>query len=169
MWWPATLKCLQIYVLSDNGLICKPMHLYNCDESRILFGTYHHRVFAQARSNPACIINNSKSQVTVLACVSASGVAMPPFVIFKRKTLNLELTIGKFSGTLYSCSKTGWITHQLFSHWFLNHFLQYIPAFRPVVLLMDGQSSHFCPYMIRIVTKEKVIKTHGSESRGQVK
>ena len=29
------------------------------------------------------------------------------------------------------------------------------PAFRPVVLLMDGHSSHFCPDMIRMAAKEK--------------
>ena len=143
--------------LSDNGLIHKPMHLYNCDETGMPLGAYHHKVVAQAGSNPTCITSNSKTQVTVLACVSATGVAMPPFVIFKRKTMNQELTIGEIPGTLYGCSETGWINQKLFSHWFLNHFLQYIPTFRPVVLLMDGHSSHFCPDMIRMAAEEKVI------------
>ena len=80
--------------LSDNGLTHKPMQLYNCDETGMPLGAYHHMVVAQTGSNPTCIISNSKSQVTVLACVSATGVAMPPFVIFQRKTMNRELTIG---------------------------------------------------------------------------
>lgn len=75
--------------LSNNGLMHKPMQLYNCDETGMPLGAYHHKVVAQAGSNPTCITSNSsKSQVTVLACVSATGVAMPPFVIFQRKTMN---------------------------------------------------------------------------------
>ena len=144
--------------LSNNGLMHKPMQLYNCDETGMPFGAYHHKVVAQAGPNPTCITSNSsKSQVTVLACVSATGVAMPPFVIFQRKTMNQELTIGEIPGTLYGCSEKGWINQKLFSHWFENRFIWYIPLSRPVVLLMDGHSSHFCPNMIRMAAKEKVI------------
>ena len=50
----------------------------------------------------------------MLACVSATGVAMPPFVIFQRKTMNQELTIGEIPGTLYGCSEKGWINQKLF-------------------------------------------------------
>ena len=144
--------------LSNNGLMHKPMQLYNCDETGMPLGAYHHKVVAQAGSNPTCITSNSsKSQVTVLACVSATGVAMPPFVIFQRKTMNQEFTIGEIPGTLYGCSEKGWINQKLFTHWFENHFIRYIPLSRPVVLLMDGHSSHFCPNMIRMAAKEKVI------------
>ena len=144
--------------LSNNGLMHKPMQLYNCDETGMPLGAYHHKVVAQAGSNPTCITSNSsKSQVTVLACVSATGVAMPPFVIFQRKTMNQELTIGEIPGTLYGCSEKGWINQKPFTHWFENHFIRYILLSRPVVLLMDGHSSHFCPNMIRMAAKEKVI------------
>ena len=59
--------------LNDNGLMHKPMQLYNCDETGMLLGAYHHKVVAQTGSNPTCITSNSKSQVTVLACVSATA------------------------------------------------------------------------------------------------
>ena len=134
------------------------MQVYNCDETGIPLGVYHHKVVTQAGSNPTCITSNSsKSQVTVLACVSATGVAMPPFVIFQRKTMNQELTIGEILGTLYGCSEKGWINHLFCSHWFENHFTWYIPLSRPVLLLMDGHSPHYCPNMIRMAAKEKVI------------
>ena len=71
--------------------------------------------------------------------------------------MNQELTIGEIPGTLYGCSEKGWINQKLFSHWFENHFIRYIPLSRSVVLLMDGHSSHFCPNMIRMAAKEKVI------------
>ena len=33
------------------------------------------------------ISGNSKSQITVLACTSAAGYPLPPFVVWDRKTL----------------------------------------------------------------------------------
>ena len=128
--------------LSNNGLMHKPMQLYNCDETGMPLGAYHHKVVAQGGSNPTCITSNSsKSQVTVLACVSATGVAMPPFVIFKRKTMNQELTIGEIPGTLYGCSE---INQKLFTHWFENHFIRYIPLSRPFIPFLSQYDQNGC-------------------------
>ena len=41
--------------------------------------------------------------------------------------------------------------------WFNKHFLRYIPSARPVLLLLDGHSSHYCPDTIRVVAHHKVI------------
>ena len=37
------------------------------------------------------------------------------------------------------------------------HFLCYAPPTRPLLLLLDGHSSHYSPYAIRFAAKEKVI------------
>jgi len=50
-------------------------------------GATHRRVVTRVGSHPSCINSNSKQQITVLACVSAAGVALPPFVIIERKQL----------------------------------------------------------------------------------
>ena len=42
--------------------------------------------------NPSNVTGNTKTQITVLACTNAAGYAIPPFVIFNRKSLNSELT-----------------------------------------------------------------------------
>ena len=145
--------------LESNGLLHKPELIYNCDETGMPLGALNRKVVARVgSSNPSCITTNSKTQVTVLACVSAAGLTLPPFVIFQRKTMNYDLTKGEVPGTLYGLSDKGWITQKLFLHWFHNHFLTYIPAKkRPVLLLMDGHSSHYCPAMIRMAANEKVI------------
>ena len=41
----------------------------------------------------------------------------------------------------------GWC--EIFTEWFLRHFLVYAPAGRPLLLLIDGHSSHFNPEFIR--------------------
>ena len=40
-------------------------------------------------------------------------VALPPFVIFKGKTMNQELANGEVPGTVYGVSENGWMTQQL--------------------------------------------------------
>jgi len=144
--------------LKGNGILNKPMHIFNCDETGMPLNPKNPKVIAKKGSkNPSSISGDTKTQITVLACVSANGYSIPPFVIFDRKTLNPELTLGEVPGTLYGLSENGWITSDLFYHWFNSHFLAYAPKSRPLLLLMDGHSTHYCPEAIRIAAKEKVI------------
>lgn len=71
--------------LKSNGLVHKPDFIYNCDETGMPLGALNRKVVAKLGSNPSCITSNNKSQVTVLACVNAAGLTLPPFVIFRRK------------------------------------------------------------------------------------
>ena len=63
----------------------------------------------------------TKAQVTVLACTSAAGYAIPPFVLYDRQTLNPQLTKGEISGTSYGLSPNGWIDRKLFCDWMFEH------------------------------------------------
>ena len=46
---------------------------------------------------------------------------------------------------------------ELFGLWFKHHFLNYVPSVRPILLLMDGHSSHYCPNTIKLAAQEQVI------------
>ena len=46
---------------------------------------------------------------------------------------------------------------ELFGHWMNKLFLPSIPPSRPVLLLLDGHSSHFEPDTIRMASKEGVV------------
>lgn len=72
-------------------------------------------------------------------------------------TLKPELTVGEIPGTVYGLSKTGWIDGDLFDLWFSRHFLSHAPPMRPLLLLVDGHSSHFQPSVIERAAKEAVI------------
>ena len=144
--------------LRSNGIFDKPANCLNFDETGIPLSPNSPKVIDEVGSkNPSYLTGNSKSQITVLACTSAAGYAIPPFVIFDRKTLNPQYTRGEVPGTLYGLSQSGWIDKTLFSEWFFNHFLVYAPPIRPLLLLMDGHSSHYCPEVIRAAAAEKVI------------
>ena len=103
------------------------------------------------------IVSGDKTQVTIVACVCAAGYCIPPMVIWDRKILSPELTLGEIPGTIYGLSKSGWMDMELFHIWFCNHFLHYVPTAHPVLLLLDGHSSHYCPNTIRLAAKEQVI------------
>ena len=96
---------------------------------------------------------NNKVQVTVLACISASRYCIPPMVLFDRKRLNYEFTVGKVLGTMYGLSEKGWMDSELFHLWLTNHFLHYAPSLHPLLLLMDGHSNYFSPDFIRHTAK----------------
>ena len=44
-----------------------------------------------------------------------------------------------------------------FGLWFKHHFLSYVPSVRPILLLMDGHSSHYCLNTIKLAAQEQVI------------
>ena len=74
--------------------------------------------------------------------MSAVGHALPPFLIFDTKGLNHEWTKGEVVGTTYGRSAKGWVNTELFKEWLVNHFLKYASGGRPLLLVLDGHSSH---------------------------
>lgn len=78
-------------------------------------------------------------------------------VIFDRKALKPDMTVGEVPGTFYGLSESGWMDSELFEEWFKHHFLRYAPPIRPLILLLDGHSSHYQPNFIRTALAEKVI------------
>ena len=81
-----------------------------------------------------------------IACVSATGHAIPLFVIFDAKSLNYEWTRGQVPGTRYGLSSTGWVDKELFKWWlnkhFLKHFLKHAVGSRSLLLVLEGHSTH---------------------------
>ena len=144
--------------LKANGIFNNASRIFNCDETGISLSPPFPKVVHEVGAkNPCYLTGGSKTQITVLACVSAAGYAIPPFVIFDRQTLNPQLTKGEVPGTAYGLSPNGWIDMKLFCDWVFEHFLAYAPPARPLLLLLDGHSSHYCPEAIKACAEEQVI------------
>ena len=144
--------------IKSNNLQNSPMYIYNCDESG--FPLEHKPCKAiglRGQRDLPCLTSGDKTQLTVLSACSASGYLLPPMIIFDRKRLKPAFTVGEVPGTAYGLSKKGWIDSELFEDWFTNHFLLHIPPQRPVLLLVDGHSSHYQPQLIRKAVQNHVI------------
>jgi hypothetical protein len=87
-------------VLEEHDLMESPGQIYNVDETGM---PLDHRppkiVTLKGQKKVRCRTSGNKSQITVIGCVSASGQAIPPFVIFDCKRLNKEWTKGRAAGT----------------------------------------------------------------------
>jgi hypothetical protein len=101
--------------LHAHGLTHRPAQVFNCDETGLPLSHKPPKVVAAVtQKHPYSVTSNDKAQNTVLACGSASGYSIPPMVIFNRKTLKPDMTVGEVPGTFYGLSDSGWMDAELF-------------------------------------------------------
>ena len=144
--------------LERNELTDKPMMIFNMDETGMPLDMKPEKtIHGKGTKNPSFVSSGNKAQITVVGCVNAAGQILPPMVVWNRKTMNPNLAIGEVPGTYYGLSPNGWMDRSLFHKWFENHFLRFAPAGRPLLLLLDGHSSHYCPETIKYAASQKVI------------
>ena len=144
--------------LQENGILNCPSRVYNMDESGMPLDHKPPKVVVPKGTKKVhCQTSGNKSQITILACGNASGYMIPPMVIFEGKRLNSEWTKGEVPDTLYGMSEKGWTDMELFHYWMTNLFIPNIPPARPVLLLVDGHSSHYEPDTIRIAQNEGIV------------
>lgn len=130
-------------VCAKLNLLSKPMQIYNMDETGVSVVHKPGKVVTEVGCrNVWAITSGEKGKThTILTCVSASGFALPPFLIYPRKRITDNLKAGAVAGTAFHCSDTGWVNAELFLKW-LHFFVESIPPSRPVLLILDGLSSH---------------------------
>ena len=144
--------------IQEYDLLGKPGQIFNLDKSGFPLNPKPPKgVFDKGTKNPSAYCTGDKAQITILACVNAIGNSLPPMVIFDRQTFPIQLATGEIPGTIYGFSQSGWIDQDLFDKWFEKHFLLYAAATRPLLLLIDGHSSHYHPGTIRKADENKVV------------
>ena len=85
---------------------------------------------------------------TILACVSASGYALPPLMVYpKKRAVPEKLKEDVVPGTIFCNIENGWINKKIYLYWF-ELFLKMIPKTRPVLIIQDG---HACANDIHIL------------------
>ena len=144
--------------LKENGLMNSPSQIYNVDESGMPLDPKAPSIIAKTGTKKVRYrATGKKGQITIVTCASASGQIMPPTIIFEAKQLNHAWTSGELPGTTYGCSDKGWITKELFESWLSEHFLKHAVSARPLLLLLDGHSTHNQPDVIRYAMEKKII------------
>jgi len=124
----------------------EPGRIYNVDETGVsTVPTQRDAVLAQKGCKQVAKATSAERGVTitVVGCISATGVYIPPMMIFPRKNFSKRLMIGAPPGAIGDCSPSGWINSELFIVW-LKHFIKASGASmeKKMVLLMDNHESH---------------------------
>jgi hypothetical protein len=117
------------------------------------------RVFAPRgkRSVSKVVSAERRQTVTAVCCMSASGIWVPPCLIFPRKRIRDELFVGAPPGTLKLVAESGYMNTELFLEW-LRHFQNFVKATAqdPVILVLDNHISH-CSLPAIIFARERQI------------
>ncbi|XP_041477169.1 uncharacterized protein LOC121425224 [Lytechinus variegatus] len=128
-----------------SSILTSPRRIFNCDESGFPLSGKMSKIIATKGSRTVSSVGSSnKSQVTVLATISASGDVLPPTIViagqrFKENPLKdgPEACLGR--------SESGWMTSEVFFEYVANSFIPWVEDHgipKPVLLLVDGHSSH---------------------------
>ena len=131
-------------VYGKLNILTKPMLVFNCDETGVSIVHKPGKVIAQlGRRNIHSITSAERGKThTILSCVSATGYALPPTMVYPRKRAVPDKLKGDaFPNTLFCNSESGWVNADVFLGW-LDFFIDNIPPTRPVLLIQDGHTSH---------------------------
>jgi hypothetical protein len=120
--------------------------LFNVDETGLsTVQSQKERVLAhKGRKQVGKMVSAERGEtITAVCCISASGIFIPPMLIFPRARINDRLSRGAPPGSIIKCSPSGWINSDLFVEW-LKHFINSCGATpdKKTVLLLDNHESH---------------------------
>ena len=93
------------------NMISKPMQIYNADETGISVVHKPGKVISElGRKHVYCVTSGEKGRThTIMCCVSASGVALPPLIIYpQKKRVPENITKNAVPGAIFSNNKNGW-------------------------------------------------------------
>lgn len=137
-----------------------PHKIFNCDETGITCVQKPGKILAEkGRKQVGRLTSLERGKnTTLLACVSATGTFIPPFVVFPRVRMNPTLLNGAFPGTVGFPAKSGWMDADLFVK-FLKHFIDCTKTTKesPSLLILDGHSSHKSIESINLARNSGVI------------
>ncbi|XP_028322317.1 uncharacterized protein LOC114475579 [Gouania willdenowi] len=144
-------------IVDARGLRNKPHQIFNCSETGFQLG--RKRLIL---SKPASLgykpAPGSRDHISVLACFSAAGEDIPPFIIYSKAYPGgvCYKTQGP-PNAFYGWSDSGFINSDLFKKWFLKHFIPRAPKERPLLLIFDGHKSPVNLEVVESARKEDII------------
>lgn len=122
------------------------MSIFNMDESgfSVVAKKCQKIVTTEGAKAVASVASGERGvNTTIVCCVSASGLYVPPMLIFKRKRYTAELGNLAPPRSKIEISESGYISSELFVKW-LQHFLDTVRPTKEnkVLLFLDGHTTH---------------------------
>ena len=123
-----------------------PERIFNVDETGFsIVQSTQPKIIATKGKRQIGILTSAErgSLVTVVSCMSASGIFVPPLFVFPRKNENKQLMKNAPPASIGTYHPSGWIQTHLLTQWF-EHFVSKVYSIRenPVLLILDGHFTH---------------------------
>ena len=123
-----------------------PANIVNYDETNLVDDPKGQlQIFQRGTKHAERIMNSSKSATSIMFAVTASGVNLNPYVVYKAKRLQQAWLEGGPLDVSYNRTKSGWFDAKTFVDWFKKVALAYFrsrPHDEPKVLIGDNLASH---------------------------
>jgi transposase len=124
----------------------QPSQIFNMDETAFMTRSKSKHVIAVRGSSNVWESEATASfHLTIVACASAAGLVIPPLFILPGQRVRMDLLSEcRVPGASVTTTVSGFINGDVFSAW-LPFFAGSVPLDvpRPLVLVLDGCSSHF--------------------------
>jgi hypothetical protein len=147
----------------------QPANIYNMDEKGFLIGflSKAKRVFTKAAVQQKKLVGNvqdgSREWVTTVACICADGGWIPPALIYKASTGNIQESWVQDFGheeAFFASSPNGWTDNQLGLAWLTQVFDRYTKAkagraWR--LLFVDGHGSHINMAFLQYCSDNRIL------------
>ena len=145
-------------VFDKYGFADHPEAIYNMDETGMPLEPRPPKIVTKkGQKKVRYQTSGQKQQITVIGCGSATGHVIPPFIIFAAKQINYLWTKNEVSGSRFAVSDNGWVDHELFSFFLTEHFMANAVPHHPLLLLLDGHSTHFEPKSLQIAKDNNIV------------
>lgn len=123
----------------------EPSSIWNMDETALTTVHKPPKVIAQKNSKQVGSSTSAErgTLVTMVGCVNAQGIYVPPFIIMPRVNFKESMLNGTPPGSAGAAHPSGWMTQEIFLQW-LQHFVKHTKCSNesPVLLLLDNHTSH---------------------------
>ena len=107
--------------------------IWNCDETGICTAVASRKILTRRGEKNVHETGgggSGRENITILACGSAIGEKLPPYIVYKGKNLMTAHTEGGPQDTRYSMSDSGWMKGANFFEWFRKVFLPAVEGMR---------------------------------------
>lgn len=122
-----------------------PTRIFNVDETGISVVNRPKKIIGRKGQKQigAATSGERGRNITVCCCMSASGSFTPPMFLYPRKRMMPVLEKNGPPGSIYKCTKSGWMTEDMFFIW-IQHFANIHKPTNddPILLILDNHSSH---------------------------
>lgn len=136
-----------------------PSNLLNFDETNLSDNPGASKaIFKRGVKHPECVINSTRSSVSIMFAGTADGVLLPPYVVYKAEHLWDRWCREGPPNSRYNRTNSGWFDMAMFDDWFESIVIPWAKALHgPKLVIGDNLSSHLRVNTIKLCQENNII------------